>query len=197
MHRGDFFRTVTGQLRLLLVSVVVSAAMPVMAVCNNTVPQTAATSHFTNNRDGTVTDNTTGLMWSVCIYSRAGYDCSLVYPGMKGFWASDWDAALAELSTLNGSYYLGYNDWRIPDVKELASIIEAQCTAPALNPAVFPPQGAGSVETWTSSPDTTDATLAWVIDLQGNGDAYTADRTLAKPFRLVRDTKPAQAIIPF
>jgi spore coat protein CotH len=59
---------------------------------------------FEDNGDGTVTDHATGLMWAKADSGE----------GM------DWPAALAyaEDSTL-----AGYDDWRLPNVKELQSIV--------------------------------------------------------------------------
>lgn len=60
--------------------------------------------NFSDNGDGTISDLATGLMWS---QADAG--------GM------DWEAALAyaETSTLGG-----YSDWRLPNTKELQSIVD-------------------------------------------------------------------------
>lgn len=58
---------------------------------------------YTDNKDGTVTDNNTGLMWQQD-------------PGDK----MTWDEAHKKME----SYNLGeYTDWRIPTIKELYSLI--------------------------------------------------------------------------
>ena len=58
---------------------------------------------YTDNGDGTVSDNVTGLMWQQD-------------PGEKMTWSEASDAV--------GSFRLGgYNDWRIPTIKELYSLI--------------------------------------------------------------------------
>ncbi|MCP4683650.1 MAG: DUF1566 domain-containing protein [Desulfobacterales bacterium] len=64
--------------------------------------------NFTNNGDGTITDSATGLMWSQSD-SAAGLD---------------WEDGLAWVQTKNAESYLGYNDWRMPDAKELQSIVD-------------------------------------------------------------------------
>ena len=66
------------------------------------------TNQFIDNGDGTITDNATGLMWS---RSDSG-------SGM------DWEVALAWVQEKNAEKYLGYNDWRLPDAKELQSIVD-------------------------------------------------------------------------
>lgn len=63
---------------------------------------------FTDNGNGTVTDNATGLMWSQ-------HDSGI---GMN------WQDALAWVQSKNQASYLGYSDWRLPNAKELQSIID-------------------------------------------------------------------------
>jgi len=63
---------------------------------------------FTGNVDGTISDNATGLMWSQEDSGR----------GM------DWEDALAWVEEKNAENYLGYSDWRLPDAKELQSIVD-------------------------------------------------------------------------
>ena len=73
---------------------------------------------FTDNGNGTVTDGATGLMW-------AQNDSA------EGL---NWEEALAWVQSKNAANYLGYSDWRLPNVKELQSIVD-----------------------YTRSPDTTDS----------------------------------------
>ena len=63
---------------------------------------------FVANGDQTVTDNATGLMWSKAD-SGAGMN---------------WESALAWVQTQNAANYLGHNDWRLPNVKELQGIVD-------------------------------------------------------------------------
>ncbi len=60
---------------------------------------------FTDNGDGTVTDAATGLMWQ-------GTDSG---HGMQ------WEEALAYAESLT---FAGYDDWRLPNAKELQSIVD-------------------------------------------------------------------------
>ncbi|MBI5524881.1 MAG: DUF1566 domain-containing protein [Deltaproteobacteria bacterium] len=64
--------------------------------------------NFADNGDGTVTDEATGLMWA---QSDSG-------TGMN------WQSALAWVQTKNAESYLGHNDWRLPNAKELQSIVD-------------------------------------------------------------------------
>ncbi len=66
------------------------------------------TNDFTDNGNGTITDAATGLMWSKA-------DSGV---GMN------WEDVLAWVQQMNEENYLGYNDWRLPNAKELQSIVD-------------------------------------------------------------------------
>lgn len=63
---------------------------------------------FTDNGNGTITDSATGLMWTK--------DDSAI-----GF---NWEEALAWVEQMNDANHLGYSDWRLPNAKELQSIVD-------------------------------------------------------------------------
>jgi hypothetical protein len=63
---------------------------------------------FQDNGDGTVTDRATGLTWSK---GDSG----------KGM---NWEEALAWVQKKNGERYLGHADWRLPNAKELQSLVD-------------------------------------------------------------------------
>ena len=69
---------------------------------------------FVDNRDGTVTDRATGLMWMQADSGRfkAG-------PFKDG--RLNWAQSMAWASTLD---FAGYRDWRLPNAKELQSIVD-------------------------------------------------------------------------
>ena len=76
-----------------------------------------------DNGDGTVTDNATGLMW-------------LQDDSQSGL---NWEEALEYAQQSNDENLLGYNDWRLPNVKELQSIVDYS-RAPSItdSPAIDP-----------------------------------------------------------
>jgi len=63
---------------------------------------------FRDNSDGTIIDRATGLMWSKADSGT----------GMN------WRGALAWVQKKNADKYLGHGDWRLPNVKELQSIVD-------------------------------------------------------------------------
>lgn len=71
---------------------------------------------FVDNDDNTVSDNATGLMWQ-----QGDSEIGL-----------DWESALEYAQIKNSENYLGYNDWRVPDSKELHSIVD-YTRAPAVS----------------------------------------------------------------
>lgn len=69
---------------------------------------------FVDNGDGTVTDRATGLMWMK-------YDSGYFNVGDAGDGALNWSQALAFAENLE---YAGHSDWRLPNAKELQSIVD-------------------------------------------------------------------------
>jgi hypothetical protein len=78
---------------------------------------------FKDNTDGTVSDLATGLMW---MQGDSG-------TGM------DWEQALVYAQAQNKANYLGHNDWRLPNSKELQSLVDYTRSPGALNPAQVGP----------------------------------------------------------
>ena len=63
---------------------------------------------FVDNKDSTITDRASGLMWS---------------KGDSGE-GLNWQEALAWAQKKNGENHLGHNDWRLPSAKELQNIVD-------------------------------------------------------------------------
>jgi hypothetical protein len=72
---------------------------------------------FTDKGDGTVEDNLTGLIWTKDAKSPGASSC-----GFLQFMG--WDSAFDYVKCLNAENYLGFNDWRLPNTKELQSLID-------------------------------------------------------------------------
>lgn len=64
--------------------------------------------HFKNNKNGTISDLATSLMWQQNDNQQA----------------ISWQAALKLAQTRNKENYLGHNDWHLPNAKELQSIVD-------------------------------------------------------------------------
>jgi hypothetical protein len=92
---------------------------------------------YTDNGDGTITDNNTGLMWEKKDRSGGIHDWSSRYTwGMTSSpYTMNGTMVTSFLATLNaGTGFAGHTDWRIPNVKELQSIVSYEIPYPG--PAV-------------------------------------------------------------
>ncbi len=87
--------------------------------------------NFTDNGDETVTDLATGLMWSQD--DRGDGMTSGPSSGMT------WVEALAWVQQKNDENYLGYNDWRLPNAKEMQSIVDYSRAPDATGTAAIDP----------------------------------------------------------
>ena len=121
--------------------------------------------HYRDNRNGTITDNATGLMW-VQDPSLCGGDRDESYPNI---WASvrgvpktmTWTIAITECKNLD---YTGHNDWRLPNIKELMSIVDYSRLNPSIDP-IF----TNCMSTYYWSSTTLANIFAWEIQFNGGG----------------------------
>ena len=117
----------------------------------------APVSRFTDNGDGTVSDALTGLTW----LKNAG----CLTPAV-------WNTALSEVNALaSGSCGLtdgsAAGDWRLPNIVEMESLIDASASNPAL-PAGNPFTGLSNAIYWSSTPyfgGQEGTTNAWAVRL--------------------------------
>jgi len=113
---------------------------------------------FVSNGDGTVTDNATGLMW-------AQADSGV---------AKNWQEALAWVQLQNNANALGYNDWRMPNAKELQSIVDYSRSPATTNSAAINPLF--SVTAISNEGGVADYPWYWAstTHLDSNGAVYIA-----------------------
>lgn len=127
----------------------------------------APSPRFADHGDGTVTDNLTGMMWAK--------DANL--PGTARTWQEALDFVIA-LNSGSGTY--GHNDWRLPNRKELRSLVDHSVFKPALTPGhpfVNIQELTTGSDYWTSTTDPYTFEWAWYIDLY-DGDNYADPKTL-------------------
>ncbi|OOZ38542.1 hypothetical protein BOW53_15155 [Solemya pervernicosa gill symbiont] len=115
--------------------VLVLIPMAGQATCPPNLTLTTPDSRFTDNGDGTVSDELTGLMWKQC---SEGLSTTTTACDTGGSATYGWQSALGQAWTVNGVGFAGNNDWRLPNLKELASIVEQGCHEPSINETLFP-----------------------------------------------------------
>ena len=116
---------------------------------------------FTDNGDGTVTDNLTGLIW------LKNANC---------FGTRTWDQALSDCNGLsNGSCGLTDGsvdgDWRLPNVNELISLVDRGRLIPPL-PFGHPFTNVRSDPYWSSTTAADSSFFAWYVDMN-LGDVFS------------------------
>jgi len=140
-------------------------------------PPTGGT-RFTDNEDGTITDNLTGLMWlkdANCIATNyAGYDND----GTSGDGEVTWQHALDFVLGINGGTYslcsAGYLNWRLPNVKELQSLIYFTQAIPALPPG-HPFENVVTNRYWSSTSAFISTFYAWYVSIS-DGDVNGSNK---------------------
>jgi hypothetical protein len=144
------------------------------------VPISTPTAAFTVLDDGTVVDPKTGLMWMRCLVGQTLVAGQCTGTATLYTWA---DA----LNFAHSLSFAGHGDWRLANPKEVVSIMEDRCAAPALNADLFP---IVSFLTWTSTPASVNLVggfdNAWVVDQNGGMSTLTKYQTIT--VLLVRNT---------
>ena len=128
---------------------------------------------YYGNGDGTVTD-TAGLTWQG---ATAG--------------PMTWIQAMAHVKTLT---LAGKNDWRLPDINELQSLVDYEATSAAIwghDCYKFGPlSDTQSSFYWSSTTRASSHSSAWGINFS-NGDLTSQSKTGSYYVRAVRDSNPA------
>lgn len=108
---------------------------------------------FLDNKDGTVTDNCTGLMWQKETADTTG-DGKIDAED-----AVLWCEALEYCENLN---FRGHDDWRLPNVRELQSIVDYEL----VNPSIDPVFGALQNTYWSSTSGPSYPGSAFIVNFQ-------------------------------
>lgn len=125
---------------------------------------------FVDNEDGTITDNNTGLMWKK--------DES---PAMN------WKDALEYCENLE---WAGYDDWRLPNQKELATILDLSYQNQSWFFADYFPDTKTEPRGFYMASNTFSETFGWGVNFQFAYDGYYADKKNGVyPFRPVRSVE--------
>lgn len=130
---------------LYLTSLAVLAALSINTghaeqICNSNLAETAPSSRFQITEDEAL-DTKTGLIWKRCMvgqtWDNEAQKCSIFISSVN------WKEALESAT----------DGWRLPNIKELGSIVEHSCANPSLNMDVFPgPSAYVAPRLWSSTP---------------------------------------------
>ena len=149
-------------------------------VCNKEgVKPSSPIDRFVNEDDGTAVDQLTQLMWMRCAMGQSWTGKSCQGNAVRLSWHDSVGAA-AKLNQ-SGSHF--YNDWRVPSLRELATVAERQCMGPRINLQIFP--GTPAAGFWTGTASLQDKGEAYSLDFDQGGIRQAAQGS-AMHVRLVR-----------
>jgi Protein of unknown function (DUF1566) len=131
---------------------------------------------YADNGDGTVTDLNTGLVWEKLSDDGTVHDKDNLYT-----WAG---AFTGHVATLNAIRFAGHTDWRLPNARELESIVNYQTVNPIVSSAFNTNCAPGCPATtcsctglgdyWSSTSSVSVPSRAWFVSFQyGSVDAFS------------------------
>ncbi len=130
----------------------------------NPITTTFSVPHFTDNGNGTITDNYTKLVWQKVQSSNA----------------MTWEAALIYSTNFS---LAGKSDWRLPNIKELQSLNDVSLINPSFNHNYFTAIISGDY--WSSTSMQNNTAIAWDINTNEGIVSYH-DKTASENVLLVR-----------
>ena len=161
--------------KLIISTLLLALSTTNYAACNSAITRTAPDSRYELlNSNTEVKDTQTGLIWQRCSLGQtwSGTSCT----GTAATY--NWTNALQTAKNMG-------NGWRVPNIKELDSLIEQACYSPSINETYFP----NTVNSyyWSSSPVAFNSNYAWIIFFSfGNDSYYYYDKNANFYVRLVR-----------
>jgi hypothetical protein len=148
MRKAETVLSVLKEIRSLLHN-----RMPIPMSAGTVKPEVPGAVRFVDNKDGTITDKKTGLMWA----KNPHTDLPEKFKSMMA-----WKDAIAACKELS---FAGHKDWRLPTVEELRSIIDytrgAKENEPAIDTKFFPDTKCSWY--WTSTPCAFSVGSAWCV----------------------------------
>jgi len=134
--------------------------------CGDAADRFTILRNLTGTADGTVYDAKSGLMWKQCTEGSEGAQCNMTstvpYETNRSeavTYIFNWLKNVNENPNTLGA---GFGDWRLPSVKELASLIDRCNTSGAIDATIFPNSRPFSYVSATKSSN--DGSLFWYVN---------------------------------
>jgi hypothetical protein len=168
--------------------------------------QAGCAQSYTDNGDGTITDNCTGLMWekkddsgglhdkdNTYTWSGASYGTTNIMDGT----IQDYIDELNDVSGGGANCFAGYCDWYVPNRNQLATLVDNEVSIPAINAAFNQCPAACSDVTdpacsctsssnyWSATTYAPDPSGAWIVNFNF-GFAFNGYKNLDVHVRAVR-----------
>jgi hypothetical protein len=152
-----------------------------------------------DNGDGTVTDLVTGLVWE-----KLGDDGSIHDVSDSYTLAAALEGKIAQLNA--GEGFAGHTDWRLPNRRELGSLVDASGLDPAIRPVFDDGCAPGcsadacscveSQPYWTSTAYQPDPNKQWVVDFFHGTVSALAETSTARVRAVRGGARVAAAAMP-
>lgn len=146
------------------------------ATCPSALPETSDSDEFDTSIDGEAYHTASGLVFMRCSLGQTWTGSSCTGEAQTFTWQEA--LAISQETTFNDS-----NNWRLPNVKELAVMLELACVRPSVNEEVF--VNTQSDDYWTSTPVILESGMIWAISF-ANGSNVNKSPNSSLYVRLVR-----------
>lgn len=131
-----------------------------------------ARSHTVNVNGLTITDNVTGLEWEKLCVVTVNPACPVINDADIAY---TWAEAFQKIADLNNANFAGHNDWRLPNINELRSLVNFGTNDPAIDLA-FNNDTDSSTQSllyWSSTTNKNNQSTKWAVNfLAGNVTAF-------------------------
>lgn len=162
-------------IKLGFLSVLLLSQAAMAQICSDSIkPSWPDTRYILQGSE--VLDKATQLIWKRCSEGQAWDENAAVCRGEATIYT--WPEALA----------LSDATWRVPNIKELLSIIEMSCDEPSLNISAFFPSYFSN-NYWSSSPSAEDSNSAWFVYFSSSFNSSIENKDRDFSVRLVRSAQ--------
>lgn len=164
--------------KIAVLTWVVSVPATHAQICNTNMAKTTAEGRFIKDEQGYAIDATNKLIWDLCSIGQiyAGGQCVGTPTEF-----STWKEALQFAAAKDG--------YRMPNIKELETIVERSCIEPSIDQDTFPDTPLAIY--WSNTPTPSSAALkGHVIDFT-DGSEIVRDVKRPKNLRLIKETLPS------
>ena len=147
-------------------------------ICNINMAKTTVEGRFIKDEQGYVIDAANKLIWDICSIGQIYASGQCVGTPTE---FNTWKEALQFAAAKDG--------YRMPNIKELETIVERACIEPSIDQDSFPDTPLAIY--WSNTPAPTSSSLkGYVIDFT-DGSEIVRDVNRPKNLRLIKETLPS------